>query len=93
MTRYVSYFRVSTSRQGSDGLGISAQKTAVTAFLKPSDTVIAEFVEVESGRTNDRPQLAAALRLARQRKCTLLIARLDRLIGIRGQRDTLPPDA
>ena len=37
------------------------------------------FTETESGKLNARPQLAAALRLCRQRKATLLIAKLDRL--------------
>jgi DNA invertase Pin-like site-specific DNA recombinase len=39
----------------------------------------AEFIEVESGRKNDRPQLAAALYLCRRQRAILVIAKLDRL--------------
>lgn len=79
MTRYVTYFRVSTAKQGRSGLGLEAQKAAVTAFLKQDDRVVASFTEVESGKTAERPQLHAALRAARAHKAVLLIAKLDRL--------------
>lgn len=61
--QYVSYFRVSTDKQGASGLGLEAQRTAVNQFLagRAATGVIAEFVEIESGSKNDRPQLALAL--------------------------------
>ena len=80
MSKYVTYFRVSTAKQGASGLGIEAQKEAVARFLKPSDVIAGSFTETESGKLNARPQLAAALRLCRQRKAVLCIAKLDRLI-------------
>src|SRR5215475_2595587 len=40
---------------------------------------IAEFIEIETGRRNDRPQLQEALSLCRKRKARLVIAKLDRL--------------
>src|SRR3982751_2868685 len=78
--RYVSYLRVSTDRQGRSGLGLDAQRKAVEDFLYggPWD-LIAEFVEVESGKRDDRPKLAEALALCRLRNATLVIAKLDRL--------------
>lgn len=76
---FVAYFRVSTERQGQSGLGLEAQGSAVQAFLNPQDQVLAEYVEVESGRNTDRPELAAALANARRQGATLLIAKLDRL--------------
>jgi DNA invertase Pin-like site-specific DNA recombinase len=77
--RYVAYFRVSTARQGQSGLGLEAQKAAVQRFL-PSDAVrVAEFVEIESGRRNARPQLQAAIAHVQRTDAVLLVAKLDRL--------------
>ena len=59
---FVAYYRVSTERQGRSGLGLDAQKAAVSAFVRGKGELEAEFVEVESGRKDDRPQLAASLR-------------------------------
>src|SRR5687768_418729 len=78
--KYVSYLRVSTARQGASGLGLEAQRQAVDSFLNGGKwKLIAEFVEVESGRKNDRPQLEDALRTCRLHGATLVVARLDRL--------------
>jgi DNA invertase Pin-like site-specific DNA recombinase len=75
---YVAYFRVSTAKQGRSGLGLEAQQQAITQFLNGA-VPIAEFVEVESGKNSDRPQLDAALAAARKAKAILVIAKLDRL--------------
>src|SRR5919205_1968308 len=78
--RYVSYLRVSTDRQGRSGLGLEAQRKAVEDFLNGGRwDLIAEFVEVESGKRDDRPKLAEALALCRLHNATLVIAKLDRL--------------
>ncbi len=78
--RFVSYFRVSTARQGRSGLGLDAQREAVAAYLNGGNwTVITDFVEVESGRKSDRPELAMAMDLCRLTGATLVIAKLDRL--------------
>src|SRR5258708_2007073 len=78
--KFVSYLRVSTARQGASGLGLEAQRAAVTGYLNGGEwTLVQELVEVESGKRNDRSVLAEALRLCRKHKATLVIAKLDRL--------------
>lgn len=79
-TRAVCYLRVSTARQGASGLGLEAQRAAVMAHVAAHGmTVATEFVEVESGKRDDRPQLAAALAACRLHRAQLVIAKLDRL--------------
>ena len=80
MTRFVAYYRVSTDKQGRSGLGLEAQRMAVEAHVTGNrGAVAAEFVEIESGRKKDRPQLTAALAAARVHRAVLVIAKLDRL--------------
>lgn len=74
--KYVSYLRVSTDKQGADGLGINAQRDAI---LKTFGLPIEEFVEVESGKKNNRPELMKAIEYCRQNNCILAIAKIDRL--------------
>ncbi len=80
MTTYVAYCRVSTDKQGRSGLGLEAQQTAIQAHLRPGDALLQPpYVEVESGKRADRPQLIAAIERCRRTGATLLIAKLDRL--------------
>lgn len=79
MTAFIAYLRVSTEKQGDSGLGLAAQQEAVARFVRAPDAVMTTFVEVESGRKNERPQLAAALKRCRESGAVLLIAKLDRL--------------
>lgn len=78
--RFVAYLRVSTAQQGRSGLGLEAQREAVAKHVAAAGGVVeAEFLETESGKRADRPQLAAALAACRATKATLLVAKLDRL--------------
>jgi DNA invertase Pin-like site-specific DNA recombinase len=78
--KFVSYLRVSTDKQGLRGLGIAAQRQAVLEYLDGGKwQLVAEFVEQESGKRSDRPELAKAIATCKKVKATLVIARLDRL--------------
>jgi DNA invertase Pin-like site-specific DNA recombinase len=78
--KFISYIRVSTIRQGRSGLGLEAQRKAVADYLNGGSwQLVDEVVEVESGKRNDRPKLAEALRLCRLHGAVLIIAKLDRL--------------
>jgi DNA invertase Pin-like site-specific DNA recombinase len=84
MERAVAYYRVSTMQQHRSGLGIEAQRAAVTRFAEAEEiAIIAEYVEVETGKGADaldrRPQLAGALATAKANKCPVIVSKLDRL--------------
>jgi len=79
-----TYIRVSTSQQGRSGLGIEAQRQSLQQFAKAEALeVIREFVGVETGKGSDaldrRPQLKAALAVAKRLKCHVAVSKLDRL--------------
>ena len=77
---HVVYLRVSTERQGASGLGIEAQRKAVDDYLNGGRwKIVSEFVETESGKNADRPQLAKAIEACRLYGARLVIAKLDRL--------------
>lgn len=77
---YVSYLRVSTAKQGISGLGLDAQREAVARYLNGGNwRQVAEYVEVESGRRSDRPQLDQALSAARLHRAPVVVANVSRL--------------
>ncbi|MBC8084234.1 MAG: recombinase family protein [Hymenobacter sp.] len=73
------HYRVSTQKQGASSLGLEAQRAAVHSFVADPAQLLSEYVEIESGKQNQRPQLLAAIAEARRVGSTLLIAKLDRL--------------
>ncbi|ARN73553.1 recombinase family protein [Oceanicoccus sagamiensis] len=84
MTKYVAYYRVSTDKQGADGLGMEAQRRDIDLFMVNyaggDSEIIAEFVEVASGKDDhNRPELQEAITLAKRHKAEVLVAKLDRL--------------
>jgi DNA invertase Pin-like site-specific DNA recombinase len=84
MHSIVAYLRVSTQKQGTSGLGLEAQRQAISRFAEAERYQIADtFTEVETGKGADalerRPQLAAAIKAARKAKCPIVVCKLDRL--------------
>lgn len=78
--KIVAYLRVSTARQGSSGLGLDAQTKAISDFVSHRRaTIVGTFREIESGKNNERVELAKALHLCKVTGATLLISKLDRL--------------
>lgn len=78
--KFVSDPRVSTQKQGESGLGVEAQRKAVTDYLDGGRwKLVSEHVEVESGGNDARPKLAEAMARCRAHRATLVIAKLDRL--------------
>ncbi len=76
----IGYVRVSTKGQGASGLGLEAQRAAIESYAQRNDSIVSRiYIEIESGRKADRPQLIAALAHARRSKATLAVAKLDRL--------------
>jgi DNA invertase Pin-like site-specific DNA recombinase len=84
MSPLIGYYRVSTAKQGRSGLGLEAQRKAVASFAATEGfAIIAEFIEIESGKGSDalerRPELKAALKAAKKVRCEVAVAKLDRL--------------
>lgn len=79
--KYVIYYRVSTDKQGQSGLGLEAQQQQVKTYLqsKPNAEVVAEYVEVDSGKKVNRIELNKAVADAKKNKAVLLVAKLDRV--------------
>jgi DNA invertase Pin-like site-specific DNA recombinase len=80
-TKYVAYCRVSTQKQGRSGLGLEAQRETVRQFVasRGGRIITPEYVEVETGKNDDRPELTKALKRCRATGATLVVAKLDRL--------------
>lgn len=78
MGRFVAYLRVSTSKQGKSGLGLAAQRSKIDAFLSPEDELLAEYLETQSGKRDEREELWNAIRFAKRHSAKLIIAKLDR---------------
>jgi DNA invertase Pin-like site-specific DNA recombinase len=78
--KFVAYYRVSTDRQGKSGVGLEAQQAALRQYLNGGSwQLVAEHVEIETGKRDDRPELVKALEACRKHRARLVIAKLDRL--------------
>jgi DNA invertase Pin-like site-specific DNA recombinase len=78
--KLMAYYRVSTAKQGASGLGLEGQEAAVREYARAaSGTLLRAYVEIETGKRADRPELARALADCKRSKAVLVIAKLDRL--------------
>lgn len=78
--QYISYLRVSTQKQGAEGLGISAQRSMCEQFVRSKGgEIVKEFLDVESGKSRTRAELWQAIEFAKANNVPLVIAKLDRL--------------
>jgi DNA invertase Pin-like site-specific DNA recombinase len=83
MRKFVIYTRVSTEDQGRSGLGLEAQERDIGLYLanfaeQPFE-VMGRFSDVLSGKDDNRPELSAAIKLAKELGAELLVSKLDRL--------------
>ena len=79
-TKIVAYYRVSTKKQGKSGFGLDVQKAAVADYSRQNSCkLLTEYVEVETGKSKDRPELLKAIAHANRSKAKLVVAKLDRL--------------
>ena len=77
---YICYHRVSTKTQGVSGLGLDSQKQSTENYVKQNGGVIVgSFVEVESGKNNDRPELLKCIDQSKKTDSIILVSKLDRL--------------
>ena len=88
MKKYVAYLRVRLAKQGRAELGLAAQRQAVQAYIGEA-ALVAEFLEIESGKRNERLELLTAIGYAKAMKATLLIAKFGRLSRSNGFLATL----
>ena len=80
MKTIIVYLRVSTRQQQRSGLGLDAQRQMAVQYAKSIGAVIlAEYIEAESGKNCNRPEIAKAIAHCKSSNSVLFIACLDRL--------------
>ena len=65
-------------KQQQSGLGVEAQREIIHNYVK-NKPILAEYIETESGKKSNRPQLLTALAMCRKTNSILIVAKLDRL--------------
>lgn len=78
MKTYIAYLRQSTMKQQLSGLGVEAQREIINNHVK-NKPILTEYIETESGKKSNRPQLLTALAMCRKTNSILIVAKLDRL--------------
>lgn len=71
---------MSTTEQGSSGLGLAAQQHSIESFLDATDaSVVGDYTDIQSGKKDSRENLQKALRSCRVNGATLVVSKLCRL--------------
>lgn len=65
-------------KQQISGLGVEAQRETIHNHVK-NKPILAKYIETESGKKSNRPQLLVALAMCRKTNSILIVAKLDRL--------------
>lgn len=76
---YIAYYRVSTEEQGKSGLGLAAQKKTVTDFIDEEGILMGEFTDIESGGTDDRQGMMAAINACKTYNAVLVVKAISRI--------------
>lgn len=78
--QFISWRRVSTSKQGASGLGLSAQKSIIEHYVRvEGGTLIADYPEVYTGtELSGCTKLREAIKHCKKTGATLIIAKTDR---------------
>jgi DNA invertase Pin-like site-specific DNA recombinase len=76
---YIGYYRVSREEQGKSGLGLQAQKRAVTDYVNGNGILIGEFQDVESGASEERQGMIEAIKACKLQGATLVVKEMSRI--------------
>ena len=76
---YIGYYRVSREEQGKSGLGLKAQKRAVTEYISGDGILIGEFQDVQSGASENRPGMLQAIEACKEKGATLVVKEMSRI--------------
>lgn len=80
--KIVAYYRIRQTKRKSTTLDLESQQAAVKAYAKAvGGKVVADFKEFEELKVKNRPQLDAAIKRASESGATLVVAKVDRLVG------------
>ena len=79
MSKFIGYYRVSTKKQGESGLGLEAQRSSVQDFVSRNGEMIAEFTDIESGKSNTRQGILDAIRMCADHGATLVVKEFSRI--------------
>lgn len=79
--KFIAYRRVSTTKQGESGLGLEAQQASIEKYVASvGGQIIKWYVDIESGKNDDRPEFQKAIaQVRRTRGAKLIVAKQDRI--------------